>query len=55
MRKTELDHPDELYGEGRGFNIGYTCPKMFTVGHRGDLNQEMRGMDQSSSITLYLY
>ncbi len=54
IRKSELSRPDELFGEGRGFNIGYTCPKLFTVGKREDLLQELRAYDDQS-FTLYLY
>ena len=32
VRKEELSNANEIFGDGRGFSIGYTCPKLFTVG-----------------------
>jgi hypothetical protein len=55
VKKSDLDNPTELFGEGRGFNIGYTCPKLFTTGHRPDLAREIFSVDPNQTITLYLY
>ena len=32
VMKDELEYPDEIYGESRGFEIGEGRPRIFTVG-----------------------
>lgn len=54
VRKSDIDRPDDLFGEGKGFIIGKSCPKVFNVGFREDLVGEILSQ-QGSTFTLYLY
>ena len=55
VKKSEIELKDELFGDGKGFNLGLNNPKMFTVGRRLDIEQELNSIHISTVMTLYLY
>ena len=40
--KEEIEFPNDLFGEGRGFTIGATQPKRFSIGRRFDLEKQAK-------------
>lgn len=56
VSKEEIEFPNELFGEGRGFTIGPTQPKRFATGRRFDLEQQAKQRQKNGmAMTLYLY
>lgn len=55
MLKEEIDNLNELYNPGRGFDIGLTHPKLFTVGRRLDLEQQLLNLEFPRTLTLFLF
>ena len=39
--KDELDNPEEILGEGKGFNMDASNGRLFTNGRRLDLENEL--------------
>ena len=42
VTKDEIEFPNDLYGEGRGFKMGPEQPKKFSTGRRFDLEQQAK-------------
>jgi hypothetical protein len=40
--KEEIEFPNDLFGEGRGFTIGPSNPKRFSIGRRFDLEKQAK-------------
>jgi len=54
--KEEIEFSNDLFGEGRGFTIGATQPKRFSIGRRFDLEKQAKLRQKNNiSMTLYVY
>jgi hypothetical protein len=54
--KDEIEFPNDLFGEGRGFTIGPSNPKRFSIGRRFDLEKQAKQRQKNNiSMTLYVY
>ncbi len=42
VAKEEIEYPNDLFGEGRGFTLSATQPKRFSTGRRFDLEQQAK-------------
>lgn len=42
VAKEEIEYPNDMFGEGRGFTVSLNQPKRFSTGRRFDLEQQAK-------------
>ncbi len=55
VKKEEIENIEDLLGQNKGFYIDEDNPKLFTVGRRTDIEEEISHLEFPSTYSLYLY